>query len=60
MFWAPTRTALPRERSTTSPSAEERRADDDVASGAGDPRQQGVDELAASATVLCIFQLAAM
>jgi len=55
-----TRTAVPRRRSTTSWSAVNGGQTTTSFCVGGDPRQQRVDELAASATVLFIFQLAAM
>ena len=61
MFCAATLTALPQRRSTTARQRGERRADDDVA--AASPRSAAAARRrtrAASATVLCIFQLAAM
>ena len=60
MFWAPTRTALPRERSTTSPRA---RNGGQMTMSLRVPAIRGrraSTNCAASATVLCIFQLAAM
>jgi hypothetical protein len=60
MFWAATRTALPRERSTTSASAVNGGQSTTSLWVAAIRGSSASTNSAASATVLCIFQLAAM